>query len=156
MLHVDIPGLGSFDLEVLILDYNGTLACDGILAEPVKEGIRRMAELLEIHVLTSDTFGTVASQCRELPVQVKVLESPNHTSEKAAYLNQFSPRHVAAIGNGANDRLMLERAQVGIVVIGAEGCSTNALMAADVAVNRIEDALGLLLKPQRLVATLRR
>jgi soluble P-type ATPase len=156
MIHVQIPGLGDFDLEVLVLDYNGTIAWDGVMLEPVKEGIRRLAEKLEIHVLTSDTFGTVARQCQYLPVQVKVLSSVDHSAEKEAYIKQYAPRQTVAIGNGSNDRLMLEKAQIGIVVMGMEGCSVKALQAADVLVGRIEDAFGLLLEPQRLVATLRR
>ncbi|MDI6813576.1 MAG: ATPase P [Desulfitobacteriaceae bacterium] len=156
MIHVDIPGLGTVDLEVLILDYNGTLAIDGVMLEPVKEAIGRLAKQLEIHVLTSDTFGTVVRQCQELPVQVKVLSGVDHSAEKEAYLKQFAPRQTVAIGNGSNDRLMLEKAQIGIVVMGPEGCSGKALQAADVMVGCIEDAFGLLLEPQRLVATLRR
>lgn len=158
MISLDIPGLGALNLEVLVLDYNGTLALDGEMLDPVPEGIRRLVQEsgLEVHILTSDTFGTVAQQCRELPVTVRVLQSRNHTAEKATYLEQFGERQVVAVGNGANDERMLREAALGIVIIGTEGCSTTALQAADVVVNRVEDALGLLLSPKRLVATLRR
>ncbi|MHB1653811.1 MAG: HAD hydrolase family protein [Desulfitobacteriaceae bacterium] len=71
-------------------------------------------------------------------------------------LKLFAPSRVIAIGNGSNDQRMLEEAEVGIAVIGSEGCSGWALRVADLIVNRIEDAFGLLLNPQRLSATLRR
>ena len=156
MLSIHIPGRSDLRLEVLVLDYNGTLALDGKMSERVKEHIVRLAEYFEVHVLTSDTFGSVAQQCRALPVRVKVLASSNHTEEKAQYLEQFNPRQVVAVGNGANDQLMLKRAEVGIAVIGPEGCAVEALLSADVIVHSITEALGLLLNPKRLVATLRR
>ena len=91
-----------------------------------------------------------------LPVQVNVLESMDHTTEKADYLNQFKNQEMIAIGNGANDHLMLKRANLGIAVVGFEGACMAALLSADLVVNSIEDALGLLIEPQRLKATLRR
>jgi len=62
---------------------------------------------------------------------------------------------VVAIGNGANDAAMLQEAALGIAVLGPEGLAAEALLAADVVVASIEDALDLLLRPHRLVATLR-
>ncbi len=31
MIEIDIPGCGELRLRFLVADYNGTLACDGIL-----------------------------------------------------------------------------------------------------------------------------
>ncbi len=156
MLQLDIPGHGLLRLQNLVLDYNGTLALDGTMFKTVKDCLNRLSEHLDVHVLTSDTFGTVVEQCKSMPVQVKVLESADHTAEKASYITQLGSQYVVAVGNGANDSKMLEQASLGIVVLGPEGCSGRSLVAADVVVSRIEDALGLLLYPQRLIATLRR
>lgn len=156
MIQVIIPGQGTLNVEVLVLDFNGTIALDGQMLESVKDSLIRLSTHLEIHILTSDTYGTVIKQCEKLPVQVKVLESLVHTKEKANYLNLFGSRQTVAIGNGANDELMLEHAHLGIAVIGCEGASTRTLLAADIVVHKIEDALGLLLETQRLKATLRR
>lgn len=84
------------------------------------------------------------------------MESTDHTQEKADYLLQFGSRETVVIGNGANDRLMLEQAKLGIAVIGFEGASMQTLLSADLVVNNIEDGFGLLLVTQRLKATLRR
>ncbi|MBC2728462.1 ATPase P [Desulfosporosinus sp.] len=154
MIQVSIPGRGTMNLEVLVLDYNGTLALDGKMFESVKESLRRLSPFLEIHILTSDTYGTVVQQCEGLPVQVNVLKSTEHVKEKADYVLQFD-REVVAIGNGANDQLMLQHAHLGIAVIGLEGASTQALLSADLIVHNIENALGLLIETQRLKATLR-
>lgn len=155
MIQVVIPGRGNLNLEVLVLDYNGTLALDGKMFKSVKEILSRLSSFLEIHILTSDTYGTVVQQCEGLSVQVKVLEGSEHIKEKADYLLQFGTREVVAIGNGANDRFMLQHARLGIAVIGLEGASTQALLSADIIVNKIEDAFGLLLETKRLKATLR-
>jgi len=155
MIEVSIPGQSHLSLEVLVLDYNGTLALDGVLPDPVKEKIIFLANLLEIHIITSDTFGSVARQCEGLPVRINVLATNDHVREKAGYLTQFGERMVVAIGNGANDELMLQKANLGILVLGTEGCSTRALTASDIIVKDIIDALDLLLNPQRLIATLR-
>ncbi|MCR4441740.1 MAG: ATPase P [Peptococcaceae bacterium] len=155
MLEVDIPGLGRQNFEILVLDYNGTLALDGMLLQSTREALTALSDLLEIHILTSDTFGTVQEQCKLLPVTVHVLKSGNHAEEKAQYLNRFAPQKIVAIGNGANDRLLIEKSHLGIVVMGPEGCSARTLQQADVVVSHIDAALGLLLNPKRLAATLR-
>lgn len=59
------------------------------------------------------------------------------------------------IGNGRNDRLMLQHAVLGIGVIQTEGLAVEAMMAADVVTTDIAAALVLALNPLRLVATLR-
>lgn len=156
MIEAVIPGRGTLNLEVIVLDFNGTLGLDGQMFDPVRKALVHLAPNLEIHVLTSDTYGTVVSQCQGLPVQVKVLETKEHAQEKADYIKQFGNRQVVAVGNGANDELMLEQAELGIAVIGPEGAAGRTLMAADIVVNQIEDALGLLSETKRLKATLRR
>lgn len=155
MIQVTITGRGTMTLQILVLDYNGTLALDGEMFESVKDNLLRLSPFLKIHILTADTYGTVERQCKGLPVQVKVLESMDHTTEKADYLLQFNTQEIIAIGNGTNDHLMLERAHLGIAVIGFEGAAIQTLLSADLVVNSIEDAFGLLLEPQRLKATLR-
>jgi soluble P-type ATPase len=50
---------------------------------------------------------------------------------------------------------MLRAAALGIAVMQGEGAAVETLLAADVAAPDIQSALGLLLNPARLVATLR-
>ena len=59
------------------------------------------------------------------------------------------------IGNGRNDRLMLDAAGLGIAVIQREGGAAAAILGADIVATSITDALGLLLNTSRLTATLR-
>jgi soluble P-type ATPase len=62
---------------------------------------------------------------------------------------------VCAIGNGWNDRLMLEKATLGLAVLMNEGAASATLMAARAIFPSILDALDALLVPGRMVAVLR-
>ena len=63
--------------------------------------------------------------------------------------------NAVAVGNGRNDRLMLQEAALGIAVLQAEGAAVEALLAADLVAPDILAALDLLLVPGALTATLR-
>ena len=156
MIDLEIPGYGRLSLENLLLDYNGTLALDGRLLPEASTRLGALAELLEIRVVTADTFGTVAKELEGTGVEIVILQSPDHTAEKQTILEELGAEKTAAVGNGNNDRAMLERAALGIAVLGEEGCATATLQAAQLVVPSIAAALDLLLKPGRLTATLRR
>lgn len=155
MLDINIPGAQPLRLRHLILDYNGTLACDGSLLKGVAERLRILAKLLEIHIVTADTFGSVRTQVAHLPVHLAVIPPEKQAQAKAAYIDNLGPANSVAIGNGRNDALMLQQATLGIAVMQTEGAATAALLAAEVVTPGIIDALDLLLHPDRLKATLR-
>jgi len=153
---IDIPHYPTLHLRHIVLDYNGTLAKDGELKLEARSLLKSLTERYSVHVITSDTFGSVQSQLEGFDITVKVLNSDDHTHEKAAYINELSASFCAAIGNGNNDVKMLQNAALGIALIGDEGCSTQTLMQSDIVCKSIEDALELLLNEKRLIATLRR
>jgi soluble P-type ATPase len=64
-------------------------------------------------------------------------------------------RGIIELQHGANDTEMLRLAAVGVAVMTAEGVATSALQAAVVLAFDPLDAIDLILKPKRLVATLR-
>ncbi|MDD2421150.1 MAG: ATPase P [Heliobacteriaceae bacterium] len=155
-MYVAIPGRETLDLRFLVLDFNGTLAKDGHIQEGVVPLLARLAAEYEIHVLTADTFGTVAAQCKGLPVRLQCLPGEHQVAAKEAYVRSLGVSRVAAVGNGANDAGMLATAALGLAVLGPEGCAREALFVANIVVGSITDGLELLLSPNRLVATLRR
>lgn len=156
MLDIAIPGDATLTLEHLVLDFNGTLAIDGALVPGVADALRHLANRLDIHVVTADTFGTARQALAGLPVRLVVL-APGHQAEaKRGHVEQLGADRCVAIGNGHNDRLLLEAAALGIVVVQLEGAAVPTLLAADVSAPDIVGALGLLLHPSRLIATLRR
>jgi P-type E1-E2 ATPase len=155
MIEIAIPGDGMLRLSFLVLDYNGTLACNGILLDGVAERLIALSKNLSIHVVTADTFGTVEATLKSLPFTVRVLPQTGQNHAKMAYVSQLGRNETVCIGNGRNDRLMLQAAALGIAVVGPEGAAVDALQASDVVATSIQSALDLLLNPQRLVATLR-
>ena len=76
--------------------------------------------------------------------------------KKDRFVKALGPESVIAMGNGANDALMLERSALGIAVVGPEGASLTALQKARLVVGDINSGLDLLLNTKRLVATLRK
>uniref|UniRef100_UPI0025F47C93 haloacid dehalogenase n=1 Tax=Nitratifractor sp. TaxID=2268144 RepID=UPI0025F47C93 len=109
-----------------------------------------------LHVVTADTFGTVAAELSGLPVELRILRSGDHTAEKAAFVHELGAQNCVAVGNGNNDRAMLESAALGIVILGEEGTATATVLASDLLLPSIARALELLLYPKRLIATLRK
>ena len=155
MLEVTIPGYKTLLLSFLVLDYNGTIACDGRLIAGVKERLETLSENVSIHILTADTFGSVQEEMTGIPCEVVVIAKENQTQAKVDYVRQLGCQKTAAVGNGRNDALMVKEAVLGIVVIQEEGAAGETLLSADIATRSILDALDLLLHPLRLTATLR-
>ena len=155
MQQIDIPNYKTLTLEHVVLDYNGTIAFDGKLKEEVKTLLPQLCKRYSVHVITADTFGSVKTQMQDFSVSVKVLQTNQHTSEKAAYIESLGKENCVALGNGNNDSQMLKTASLGIAILGDEGCATPTLLQSDLSCTHIEDALMLLLNEKRLIATLR-
>ena len=156
MITIEIPGHGTLKLRNLVLDLNGTIALDGQVLPGVAERLAALSANLTIHLVTADTQGQAAQSAECLGLQLFRIVPGDEASQKLDLVAQLGPARTVTIGNGANDAGMLAAAALGIAVLGPEGLAPTALQAAGVVVGRIEDALDLLLRPQRLVATLRR
>lgn len=155
MLTINIPGFKILALKHLVLDFNGTLACNGEVLPGVAERMVALAGRLAIHVVTGNTFDNAAQALAGLPCQVELLSGTGLSEAKQAYVVRLGADKVAAVGNGRNDRLMLAVAALGIAVVQGEGAAAETLASADVVAPGIAEALDLLLVPKRLVATLR-
>ncbi|MBT4497069.1 MAG: ATPase P [Gemmatimonadetes bacterium] len=155
MVEIDIPDFGELRLDHLVMDYNGTLACDGILIDGVGERLGQLREQLRIYVITADTFGKVRKEMEGLPAEVVVLPKEKQDEGKLAFIENLGKERTVCIGNGRNDRLMLREAALGISVMEGEGIASVTLTAGDIVCSGILDALDLLRNPLRLTATLR-
>jgi P-type E1-E2 ATPase len=155
MLKIDIPSRGMLPLEHLVLDVNGTIALDGQLVPGVQKRLERLRPALEIWLASADTQGTLAILAANLKVTAISLQPGNEATQKAALVDELGAERVVAIGNGANDAMMLRQAALSIAVLGGEGLATPCLTAADVIAPGMVTALDLLLYPRRLIATLR-
>lgn len=155
MIQISIPGSGDLELKHLVLDYNGTMAFDGKLYNNIKPILLGLSKLINIHVLTADTFGNVKQELEDLPVSLCILSPDEQDQQKQEYVMILGKENCVCIGNGRNDKLMLKEAALGIAVIEKEGAYTQTLKAADIICNSISSALELLLYPKRMIATLR-
>ena len=155
MIKIDIPGHGILELEHLVMDYNGTLALDGNLFKGLEKTLNRLSDNIDLHVITADTFGQVAENMKNVKCNLHIIGKENQGQQKQAYVENLDASKVCAIGNGANDAIMLKTATLGIALIQTEGANVNTLLNADIASTSIFDALGLLMKPKRLVASMR-
>jgi soluble P-type ATPase len=155
MIKIDIPAFGQVNLKYMVSDFTGTLSEDGKLLPGVKGRLNEIAKKLKIFVLTSDTFGTAASELNRVDCTVQILSNKDVDVQKERFVKKLGPSCVVAIGNGNNDRKMVKTARLGIIVTTKEGSAVSALMAADISVKNPIDALDLLLRPKRCKATLR-
>jgi P-type E1-E2 ATPase len=159
-VEITIAGRGTFQLEHLVLDVNGTVACSGQLILGVREQLVALKESgWQIHWITADTRGRQAALDKELgwpAVRIAADDLLGEAEQKAAFVRELDGRHVVAVGNGANDALMLREAAIGIAVLGPEGLAHDALQASDLLAPNIRTALDLLIDPQRLIASWRR
>jgi soluble P-type ATPase len=155
MIEIDIHGFDNLRLKELVMDFNGTLGIDGKFLEGVKEKLDLLKEQINIHILSADTYGNVASELQGSGYNLQVISKEGQAYTKMQYVKQLGPANVVCIGNGRNDNMMLKEAKLSIAVIQAEGCATSAMNMADIVCHNIYDALDLLFYPKRILATLR-
>ena len=155
MISLSIPGTGRLDLDHLVLDYNGTLAVDGVLLPGVRQTLQSLAPKINIHVVTADTFGNSGEGLTGIDCRLTVLGPGRQDQAKLDFVKHLGADRTVAVGNGRNDALMLEAAALGIALILKEGASSISVTKADLVCTHVVDALELLLYPLRLTATLR-
>ena len=152
MIRIDIPQRGAIELQHAVFDVNGTLAVDGIPIPGVVDRLHMLAEKLTLYALTAGTHGNI-------PELEHAFGFPLHKivtgEEKVRFVEQLGPAGVIAFGNGRNDVAMLRVATIGVAILAGEGVAIDALQAADVLALGPVEAIDLVLKPKRLIATLR-
>ena len=147
---MEIPNYGRISARTVIFDLNGTLGVEGKVSEEIKELLDKLSEKYRVIVLSSDTFGTLEEEFKGMKIKVEKVNNGNEKLQKAL---EYEP--YIGVGNGNNDVRMLENAELAICVIGDEGASVEALLASDIVVKDVKDAINLLLNEKRLIATLR-
>lgn len=151
-----IPGRGTLSLQYLIMDVNGTLAIDGVLRDGVARRVATLRDRLNIHLLTANTHGEQNVIDERLGLTAVRILPGNEAEQKANYVRKLGKDNSVAIGQGANDALMLAEAAIGICVMSVEGLSTEAFLASDLLMPDVLSALDLFDKPLRLIASLRK
>ena len=154
-MKIVIPEYKTLDIDTLFLDFNGTIAVDGIIPAGVKQRLTALAELFRIYILTADTNGNAKDQCEGLPVILQTFPTGNAREYKKELIKATGSKHCAAMGNGRNDELMLKEAALSIAIMDKEGMYGRLFKEADLCVLSMQDGLDLFLYPNRIIAGLR-
>lgn len=150
-MTIGILGGKALHLRHVILDFNGTLAFEGMVADSTVEPLSEVSRLFDVTIATADTFGSARAFASRVGVALEIVKLG---SDKARLVKRLDGG-VVVIGNGANDVAMFSAADLSIAVMGGEGVAVRAGAAADILAPSIDWALEWLWYPQRLVATLR-
>jgi len=156
VIEIAIPGRGNYTIKNVVVDLNGTIAVDGNIIQGVKEKMAILSQELDIFLVTADMNKNAERLVKDLPVTLYKIKEGEENYQKLQVVLKQGKDNTVSIGNGCNDISMLKESAIGICVVGGEGASAEAMMASDLVVVTINDALDLLLKPHRLGATLRR
>jgi soluble P-type ATPase len=149
----NVPGLDPLELKTIILDLNGTLSVAGRLVEGVKDRLAKLKEQgLQLILFTGNTRGDADELAAGLGIDWRLAKSG---VDKAMAAQKLDPDTCVSIGNGLIDLELMKAVKLRIVTMQAEGVHVQTLLNSDIVVPSINDALDLLIDPDRLTATLR-
>jgi len=153
---IEIPKVGSYKIENIVFDFNGTLASGGKVSPRVYRQILGLTKDFNIFIVTADTFNTVREIFDDTEVRVKVISKENGSLDKKDFIAELNSSETIALGNGSNDAFMLKESIIGIGVLGSEGLSIGALENSDLMIRDINDFFEMMKAPKKLIATLRK
>lgn len=154
MISVDIPGYENFKFENVVFDYNGTLAVDGRIDECTRQKLVELSLIINVYILTADTYGSVKKQCEGLDVFVITFPNNEAGKHKRAIVEKLQGESIC-VGNGFNDIGMCSVADLSVAIIGEEGSSGKLIGACDIVVHSRKDLFHLFFNTDRIKATLR-
>lgn len=150
----DIPGSGPLELKTIILDLNGTISVRGQLVEGVAERLGKLRSLgYKIVLFTGNTRGDADKIANFLGIEWTQARTAEDKKSEALKLE---PETCVSIGNGLIDLELMKTVALRIVTLQSEGVHVQTLLASDVVVPTILDALDMLIDPDILIATLRK
>lgn len=154
MKTIIVPGYGSLEVENVVLDLNGTVTESGDFIAGVLEDLQALrAGGFKIYILSGDTRGNLGQAFEHAPgIEAVVAKT---AQEKKTFVESIGPDHTVCVGNGNIDVEMFKVAKLSICTVQAEGATTRAMLQADIVVTHIKHAIGVLLDPDKLIATLR-
>ncbi|HSW66522.1 MAG TPA: hypothetical protein VLI54_05285 [Bacillota bacterium] len=150
----DIPGQGQLTIKTVILDLNGTLSVGGQIVDGVKSRLDKLKEQgMQVLFFTGNTRNDADDLATNLGIEWKLAKN---AEDKRNLALQLDPDTCASIGNGRIDLELMKTVKLGIVTLQSEGVHVETLLACDIIIPTINDALDLFIDSQRLIATLRK
>jgi soluble P-type ATPase len=150
----NISGQQQLEIKTIILDLNGTLSVGGVVPVGVRQRLDHLKRLgLRILFFSGDTRGDANELAAQLGIEWKLAKTAEDKRNLALNLD---PDTCVSIGNGRIDLELTKVVKLGIVTLQSEGVHVQTLLASDVVVPTINDALDLLIDEKRLISTLRK
>jgi len=154
MILIERPGQEPLEIEFILIDFEGTLASDRRVHPKAKDKLNLLSKRTKIYVLTKEEKAVMEETLRRVKAEIFYVTEGEASRRKLDLLRELGATRTVAIGNGADDALMIEEAVLGICIMSQEGTSVEAMKRADLVVSNILDAFDFLLKPLRQKATL--
>ncbi|MCD5380716.1 HAD family hydrolase [Candidatus Gracilibacteria bacterium] len=152
-MKYNIPDVGEYEINTIVLDLNGTLSVNGIIEDDTIDKLSQLKELgFEIILLTGDQRGTAQGFCDKLGL---TLLKAKNGEDKTELMKQFNPETTAAIGNARIDIGTFKGAKISIATLQSEGIHTGIIEHVDIIIPRIQDALNIFIEPDVMAATMR-
>ncbi len=151
-MRLVIPGVRTFNIKNIFIDYNGTIACDGVLHKGLIKQLELLALEFNVFILTGDTFGTVQDTFNNTAIEVILAYT---ALDKLMAVKKRHPDDSIAIGNGSIDYKMFDAVGISFCVVGREGASYKAISHADIIVTEFEHVLEMIKQPKKIIATLK-
>ncbi len=153
-LSYTVPGVGTIDIDTLVVDSNGTLTIKGEMIPGVEERIHRIQMLgVNLVMISSDQCGTAKNLA--LSSGISYYEASN-SREKEDILLSLGSKNVAAIGNARIDIGLFVQSVVSVATLQSEGIHKDIIDHVDVIVPSINDALDFFLDEDTFIATMKR
>ena len=154
MISIERPGQNNLEIEFILIDFEGTLASDRRVHPKAKDKINLLSKRAQIFILTKGEKEQVEERLRKVKAEITYLAEAGSSQQKLDLLRRLGATRTVAIGNGADDTLMIEEASLGIGIMSKEGAFSETMKKADLVFMNILDALDFLLKPLRQKTTL--
>jgi soluble P-type ATPase len=154
MISIQRSGLPTIEIDFILLDFEGTVASDRRVHPKVKDKINLLSKRAKIYILARGEKEAVEDMLRNVKAETVYFKEGRVSQEKLDFIRRLGTERTIAVGNGADDALMIAEAGIGICVISKEGTSTEMLRHAKVVFSNILDALDFMLKPLRQTTTL--
>ena len=149
MILIQRPGQSPLEIELVLLNFEGTLATDRRVHPKAKDKLNLLSKRCKIYILAKGEQEAIREILKKVKAEVIYLTEGEVSQGKLDLLRQVGAARTVAIGNGVDDVAMIEEAGLGICIIGVQGTSAEAIKKADVVFTDILYALDFLLKPMR-------
>ncbi|MFA9370279.1 MAG: hypothetical protein ACERIH_01045 [Labilibaculum antarcticum] len=153
-LKYKVPGVGTIEIDTLIVDSDGTLTVRGEIVSGVIERIQRIQSFgVNVVMISSDQRGNARGLADFCGI---TYYEANNSREKEDILLSLGSRNVASIGNARIDIGLFVQSVVSVATLQGEGIHKDVIDHVDIIVPSVNDALEFFMDENTFIATMKR